>query len=120
MSEKRQKLNDRMMDMLNGYLRAQVKDPRLQFVSITSVQLNPDNSHAKVYWDTFDSSKKESIAQAFESLGPRARTFLAKGLKIRHVPGLSFHYDSQYEDQQAIEEILAQEKAEGKFEDESE
>ena len=34
---------------------------------------------------------------------------------MRHMPSLSFEYDSQFESEQAIDRILDQEKSIGKF-----
>ena len=88
-------------------LRRDIADPRLVMASITRVELTADYSQAKVYWDTFDANKRGDIKKAMEGVAPALRSILAKELNVRHTPELQFFYDSQFEDERKIEEILA-------------
>ena len=61
---------------------------------------------AKVYWDTFDSSKRGDAKKAIEGLAGKMRSLLAKNLDVRHTPILEFYYDSQFEDEMKITQLL--------------
>jgi ribosome-binding factor A len=99
---------------LNGLLRKDIADSRLQFMTFTKVDLNADYSDATIFWDTFDPSKKESIDKALQSVSGKFRSSLASILNVRHTPTLNFKYDSQYESELAITELLDSESKKGK------
>ena len=106
------KYQEKLLHEVNRLLRKDFRDPRLQFVSATHVELNVDYSVAKVYWDTFDSSSRESIEKAINSIAGRMRTEIAKNSNLRHTPALEFVYNSQFEDEMKIDELLKQDKRE--------
>jgi ribosome-binding factor A len=97
---------ERIKNEINMILRREVNDPRLTLCSVTRVELNPDYSTAEVYWDTFDSSKRGDIKSAIDGLSGKMRSLLAKNLDVRHTPTLTFLYDSQFEDEMKITELL--------------
>lgn len=101
---------ERIRNELNLILRREIADPRLTLASITKVELNPDFSVAKVYWDTYDSNNRGDIKKAFEGIDGRLRTLLAKNVKFRHTPILTFLYDSQFEDEMKITQLLNEER----------
>ena len=111
---KKQKLEERIQNEINDFFRTGLSDSRLQFVSITSVKLNRDNSLAKVYWDTFDNRNRSGAIKAIDSAQGKIRTHLSKIIKMRQIPNLEFYYDSQFESEKAIEDILAEESKSGK------
>jgi ribosome-binding factor A len=99
---------------VNNYLRTSADNRHLSFVSVTKVELSPDFSYATLFWDTFDPSKRGDITKAMESSLGRIRKHLADNLKVRHTPSLSAKYDSQFEDEQAIDDLLQNERDKGK------
>ena len=100
------KLENRITLELNQFLRSEVSDPRLTFVSITHVELNKDYHYGKVYWDTFDTGKRGDIKSALENAAPRLRSKLASILPLQQVPKLEYFYDSQVESEHNIERLL--------------
>lgn len=100
---------EKIKDQLNVSLRRDLADPRLVMASITRVELTADYSQAKVFWDTFDSDKRGDIKKAMDGVKGALRKILASELKVRHTPELFLLYDSQFEDERKIEEILASE-----------
>ena len=97
---------EKIKNEINLALRKEISDPRLQMVSITRVELSNDYSLAKVFWDTFDASKRGDAKKAFDGLSSRLRSILAKELNVRHTPALEMYYDSQFEDERNIESLL--------------
>jgi ribosome-binding factor A len=97
---------DKIRNEISIMLRREISDPRLSMISITKVELNKDFSQAKIYWDTFDSSKRGDVKKAIDGVSKKMRSLLAKNLDVRHTPELFFIYDSQFEDEMKITQLL--------------
>ena len=103
---KKDKYEERLVNLLNELLRKEARDARLQFVSITKVELSPDYGYATVFWDTFDSSHRGDAKKAIEQSTGFLRSELAHKLEVRHVPSLTFVYDNQFEEENKIDKLL--------------
>lgn len=103
----KKKLQERIALELNTFFRQHVSDMRLQFVTITHVELSADNAYAKVFWDSFQSEKRGDMKAAIAGVSGRARKHLAQIIRMRQIPELRFSYNAQYEAQQHIEDLLA-------------
>lgn len=102
----KEKYQEKMVFEINTLLRRDFRDPRLTMVSITHVELSSDYSQAKVFWDTFDSSKRGDCKKAIEGIAGKMRSKLAQNLNVRHTPQLNFIYNSQFEDEQYITDLM--------------
>ena len=111
---RKQKTEDRIQQIVNTFVKT-LSDSRLQFLTVTKVELTNDFSRAKIFWDTYDSSKKSEIEVALKRVKGKIRTQLSVNLKMRQAPEVSLVYDSQYEEEQKIDEILESEKKSGRF-----
>ncbi len=100
------KYEERVRDEINLALRREFADSRLMNVSVTHVELTQDYSHAKVYWDTFDVSKRGDAKEAIESTAGRMRKLLSGKMDVRHTPEIHFIYNSQFEDANKIDRLL--------------
>ncbi len=115
---KKEKLQDQILTEINRILRTETADQRLRFVSITKVEINKDLSAAKIFWDTFDSSKRGEVKVALlKNLG-RIRSLLAGILTMRKVPMISFEYDNRFDAEKHITDILEAEKHKTDYSDE--
>lgn len=100
------KYEERVRDEINLALRREFADPRLVNVSITHVELTQDYSHAKVYWDTFNTATRGDAKEAIESTATRMRALLASKMEVRHTPQIHYVYNSQFEDESKIDRLL--------------
>ncbi|GEM_PF-456472 len=100
------KYEERVRDEINLALRREFADPRLLNVSITHVELTSDYSHAKVYWDTFNTATRGDAKDAIESTTSRMRSLLASKMDVKHTPQIHYHYNSQFEDESKITKLL--------------
>jgi ribosome-binding factor A len=92
-----QKLGDLIQRELSELVQRELRDPRVGMITITSVDVSPDFSHAKVFFTTLSS---EHIAEAKQGLGRAAgflRTQLARRIKLYTTPELRFEYDESVE-----------------------
>lgn len=73
-----------------------VSDPRLQSVTITSVDLSPDGKRALIYFSLIDPTPEniKSALTAFQKAAGFFRLNLSKMTELRHTPMLHFHYDA--------------------------
>ncbi len=110
-----ERLGSEILRTLSEMLRFEIKDPRLQDVSLTAVQLSRDLSVARVYFSLLDPADRPEPALAgLQSAAGFLRRKLGRAIKVRHVPELRFfHDDSAGEGMritQLIESALDQEK----------
>lgn len=103
---KKSKLESQILQELGFCAKKNVSDPRLGLVAFTKVTLNNDYSRAAVYWDHFDPHLRGDMKAALESARGLFRSHLSKVLTIRVAPSIDFIYDSQYEDEAKIENLL--------------
>lgn len=100
------KYEERIAQEINQFLRTSFSDPRLSLVTVTHVVLNKDYSVAKVYWDTFDAGKRGDASSAIKGVSGKLRSMLTSVMKVRHIPALNFIYNSQFEDEMKISNLL--------------
>ncbi len=100
------KYEEKVREVINTALRREFADPRLINISVTKVELTIDYSHAKVYWDTFDSGKRGDCKEALEATAGRMRKLLSTKMEVKHTPEIHYLYDSQYEDENKITKLL--------------
>lgn len=84
-----------------------VKDPRLGMISITDVEVSRDLSFAKIYFSRLgDEKQRETSLQGLNRAKGFIRSELAKRIRVRHVPEISFHFDPSIEQGARINELL--------------
>jgi ribosome-binding factor A len=102
-----ERLNESVKELLCELLLNGIKDPRVGFVTITSVKIAPDLLTAKVYFSVMgDDDEKLESRRGLESAKNFMRKTVSKELKLRHVPDFKFVYDDSLDKAIAIEEAL--------------
>src|SRR5688572_14044466 len=84
------RLQELIREEVNYLLRNEVRDPRLDGVEITTVELAGDGSRARL-WFTCDGG--DDRAPAFERVSGFIRTHLADNLGLKRTPELRFRRD---------------------------
>jgi ribosome-binding factor A len=92
-----QRIGDLIQRELSDLLAREVRDPRVGMVTITSVDVSPDMSHAKVYFTLLDKSSLESVLEGLTRAAGFLRSHLAKRVKLYSIPELRFQYDESIE-----------------------
>ena len=111
-----EKLNQAILKVLGDVLQADVKDPRVGFVTINEVRLNRDHSVAEVMFSVLgdDQERRDS----FNGL-KKARGFLqsrlGRILGVRQTPQLRFAYDDSVERSLELDTVLDDMAARGEF-----
>ena len=100
-----ERVGERIQVELARLIRAELRDPRVGFVTLTGVTLSPDLRHAKVYFSVLGDETAETLA-ALEHATPFLRHQLARTAGLKHTPSLLFLVDSSIVGAQRIESIL--------------
>lgn len=83
---------------LSELIRAEIRDPRVQQVSLTAVEVTPDYAHAKVFYTALVAeSERDALAQGLKRASGFLRHELSRLLLLRTVPELHFAYDTSVE-----------------------
>ena len=89
-----QRLGNQVLRSLSELLRFETKDPRLQKVSLTSVELSRDLSVARVYFSLMDPNDDPApVVEGLHAAAGFLRRKLGGAIKVRHVPELRFAHD---------------------------
>ena len=92
-----QKLGDQIQRELSDLVQRELRDPRVGMLTITSVDVSPDLSHAKVFFTILEKEKlKDTLAGLKRSAG-FLRSQLARRIKLYTTPELRFVYDESVE-----------------------
>ncbi len=93
------RVNNLIRHEISDLLQRQVKDPRLgNFVAVTEVSISPDMKHARIFVSHMGSEEeKQETLSVLASASGFLRRELAKRLRLRHIPELSFQWDDSIE-----------------------
>ena len=92
-----QKLGDQIQRELSQLLAQELRDPRVAMVTITSVDVSPDISHARVFFTMLEKAKLADTLQGLRRAAGFLRSQLARRIKLYTTPELRFEYDESVE-----------------------
>ena len=96
-------------EMIAGALTGKVKDPRVGFVTVTSVSVPRDVSVATIMISVLGGEEeKEAALEGMASAKGFLRTIIARKLDLRVAPELRFKLDRGLEYAARIDELLAE------------
>lgn len=90
------RLSDQIKSEISLILRDEVKDPRLNGLTIVKVELSKDISKTYIYFSSFNSFNEAKVQDVLLGLNKAKgfmRSCLGKRLKIKRVPELIFEQD---------------------------
>jgi ribosome-binding factor A len=96
-SDRPQKLGEVIQRELSELLARELRDPRVGMITITSVDVSPDLSHAKVFFTILEKQKLEETSEGLQRSAGFLRSQLAKRMKLYTTPQLRFVYDESVE-----------------------
>ena len=92
MAKRRQKqIGNLIQKELGDLLEKKVSDPRLDFVTITTVEVSPNLRQAHIYVSTL--GDQQAAMEGFDNAASFLRRELASRVALRYVPELVFHSD---------------------------
>jgi ribosome-binding factor A len=97
MSERMRRVNESVRQVLAETL-PELKDPRIGLVTVTGVETSPDLRHAVVYVSVLGGvRKRKNSLIGLEAAHGLLQSRLARELRIKRTPTLTFEYDPSVE-----------------------
>jgi len=110
-TQRAQRVAETIHKEISSLLIKGLKDPRIGFVTITSVDVTSDLRQAKVYYTLMGSQEERSRTQAgLTSSSSFIRQHLGRHLRLRFIPEILFEYDASFDYGQNIERLLSEVK----------
>jgi len=92
-----QRLGDLIQREVSELIRLELRDPRVGMLTITSVDVSPDMSHAKVFFTLLEKDRLADTLHGLKRSAGFLRSQLAKRIQMYTTPGLRFEYDESVE-----------------------
>jgi len=104
------RVNELMREVIGSAITSELEDPRIGFVTVTSVDTSPDLRSARVYVSVLggEAEREASLAGLRSSHGV-LQSAVARQTRIKRTPTLSFHYDDTPERGVRISRLLEDE-----------
>ncbi len=104
-----ERVNEQLKREISRIVVREVKDPRVEAVTVTRVSAAPDLTFARVYVQLLgDEAEREETMEGLRAATPYVRTLLGQRIEMRRVPELRFERDRSMEHAMRIEELLAE------------
>jgi len=106
---RRERVGEAMRDVIAELLTREIKDPRVGMVTLTAVDVSPDLRHARVYFSSLgDSAERERCLAGLQSAAGFMKGQLARRLRLRYAPELTFMLDPSLENAERMAPLLKQ------------
>lgn len=103
---KLERINSSLVEQISYIIAHDVKNPDINFVTITGAKVTSDLSLAKIYFTVLDQSKIKETLLALKDASGYIRHELRERIDIRQIPELEFVYDESIEYGNKIEKII--------------
>jgi ribosome-binding factor A len=110
MAQRMRRVNELMREVIGSAITSELEDPRIGFVTVTSVDTSPDLRSARVYVSVLgDEAERRATLAGLQSSHGVLQAAIASEMRIKRTPTLSFHYDDTPERGVRITKMLEDE-----------
>jgi ribosome-binding factor A len=110
MAQRMRRVNELMREVIGSAIATELEDPRIGFVTVTSVDTSPDLRSAKVYVSVLgDEADREASLAGLRSSHGVLQSAIARETRIKRTSTLTFHYDDTPERGVRISRLLEDE-----------
>jgi ribosome-binding factor A len=112
-SDRMRRVDEAVRQVLSDAVAHDLQDPRIGFVTMTSVKTTSDLRHARVYVSVLgtDEQRAATLAGLASAHGALQRR-LARDLRMKRTPTLEFLYDDTTDRAMRLEQIIEREARE--------
>ena len=104
------RINEVLREVVGAAI-SELSDPRIGFVTVTSVETSPDLRAAKVYVSVLGSEQEQAETMTgLSSSHGVLQAKIAAETRMKRTPTLSFHYDATVEQGMRISRLLDEEE----------
>jgi ribosome-binding factor A len=101
------RVNEAVREVVSARIAEGLRDPRIGFVTVTSVDTTPDLRQARVYVSVLGDEEERSETMAgLRSAHGVLQQSVARELRMKHTPTLQFVFDESIERGMRISELL--------------
>ncbi len=101
------RINEVLREVIGATITTELSDPRIGFVTVTSVETSPDLRAAKVHVSVLgDDEQREATLEGLRSSHGVIQSKIAAETRMKRTPTLTFHYDPTVETGMRISQIL--------------
>jgi ribosome-binding factor A len=107
------RINEVLREVVGAAISTELSDPRIGFVTVTSVETSSDLRTAKVFVSVFgDEAEREATLEGLRSSHGLIQSRIAAETRMKRTPTVTFHYDDTIEKGVRISRLLEEEPAE--------
>ena len=108
-SRRLSRVKETLKEKISQIIQKELKDPRIGFVTITSVDVSKDLKYATVFLSILgnDEKRKECLV-GFESAKGYIKSELGKRVRIKFLPDLKFEIDQTIDEGIRISKLINQ------------
>src|ERR671925_1291965 len=109
-TDRMRRVNEAVREVLSARIAVGLNDPRIGFVTVTSVETSPDLRHARVYVSVLgsESQRAETLA-GLDSAHGLLQQSIAGELRMKRTPTLEFVFDESIDRGMRISRLLEDE-----------
>jgi ribosome-binding factor A len=101
------RVNEAVREVLSARIAEGLNDPRIGFVTLTSVDTSPDLRHARVYVSVLGSdSERDDTMAGLGSAHGLLQQAIGRELRMKRTPTLEFVFDESIDRGMRITELL--------------
>jgi ribosome-binding factor A len=106
-SGRMRRVNEAVREVLSARIAQGFSDPRIGFVTVTSVETSPDLRHARVYVSVLgDDTERTNSLAGLDSAHGLLQQAIAQELRLKRTPTLQFVFDESIDRGMRISELL--------------
>ena len=106
-SGRMRRVNELLREVVGSAIATELEDPRIGFVTVTSVKTSPDLRAARVYVSVLgDQGEREATLAGLRSSHGVLQAAIARQMRMKRTPTLSFHYDATPERGVRLSQLL--------------
>ena len=103
------RVDEAVRAVLSDAITKDLQDPRVGFVTVTSVKTSPDLRHARVYVSVLgDEQARADTLEGLRSAHGFLQARVAAGVALKHTPTLTFEYDESIDRGMRISQLIDQ------------
>ena len=111
-SDRMRRVDEAVKQVLSDAVSQELQDPRIGFVTMTSVKTSPDLRHARVYVSVLgDEAQRAATLAGLSSAHGALQRRLAGELRMKRTPTLEFVYDDTTDRAMRLQAVIERELA---------
>ena len=106
---KQERIAERIQLIVSDLLLRQLRDPRVQGITVTEVTIDRELQHATIFVNALGADdRQDEVMAGLQSASGFIRSAVAQGLQLRSAPNIHFTWDPRLAYIEEVNELLEQ------------